>query len=257
MQPRSPQRLVSLCPSITETLHALGVWSAVVGRTQYCVHPEGLVEAVPHVGGTKQPDLDRILSLAPDLVLLNEEENRREDAEALQAAGVPVASYFPRDLVETAAYLEALGRDVGAPEEGARLAARLSEALAAPRPKLNGLRHVYLIWRKPWMAVGPDTFISRLLAAAGFENLLGEGERYPELTAEDLAALDPDVVLLSSEPYPFAARHRQELSQATGLPEERLVLVDGQLLSWHGVRTLAGLAHARELAERLATPPQA
>ena len=252
MPATAPQRIVSLCPSITETLHALGAWPALVGRTRYCVHPEGLVDSIPQVGGTKRPDLSRIIALRPDLVLCNEEENRREDALALEQSGVRVVSYFPRDLRGTVEYIEALGRDVGRPLEGARLAAELETEIAREGRGGDSLRYAYLIWRKPWMAVGRDTFISRLLEAAGFQNALLGSDRYPSLTSDELRDLNADVVFLSSEPFPFTEQHSVELAEATGMPAERFLPVDGQLLSWHGSRTVVGLRYARELALGLA-----
>jgi len=253
-----PLRVVSLCPSITETVAALGAWDSLVGRTRYCVHPADRVGDVEEVGGTKGPKIDRIRELEPDLVLLNEEENRKEDAEALTALGLRVESFLPSDVPTTAAYIQRLGELLGKSSEGAALAAELlglhrdlqEEAEADSHPD-DRPSCVYLIWRKPWMAAGRSTFISALLEAGGMANSVSSGERYPELTAGELAALDPEVVLLSSEPFPFAQKHRDELASATGLPASRFTLVDGELLSWHGVRTLAGLRYAKELAQGL------
>ncbi|QDU66536.1 helical backbone metal receptor [Engelhardtia mirabilis] len=243
-------RVVSLCPSTTETLFELGVGASVVGRTKFCVEPAGRVEAVAVVGGTKDPKLDRIVALKPDLVLLNEEENRREDADSLRARGVPVLVTFPRDVAETAAALRTIAAAVGAVEAGERIAARI-EALrgeiAARARNRAPVRFAYLIWRKPWMAAGAGTFVDALLATAGGVNVFCAGEeRYPATTAADLASRAPDVILLSSEPFPFAAKHIDELCEQTGLARERFQLADGQLLSWHGSRTLLGLPHAEQ-----------
>ena len=229
----------------------------MVGRTRYCVRPVGLVDAIPEVGGTKRPNLERVVSLRPDLVLCNQEENRREDAESLERAGLRVVSYFPRDLPGTAVYIEALGRDLGCGPAGTCLAEALRGEIDRGGPSGPPVRYAYLIWRKPWMAVGTDTFISRLLAAAGFENAIVGGERYPALSPEALGDLDVEVVLLSSEPFPFAERHRDELAAVVGCDRARVVLVDGQLLSWHGVRTINGLRYARSLRAELGTEREA
>ncbi|MDF1504680.1 helical backbone metal receptor [Roseisolibacter sp. H3M3-2] len=246
-------RIVSLCPSLTELVYDLGRGDALVGRTKFCRHPADRVAAVEKVGGTKNPKIERIVALRPDLVLLNEEENRREDAEALAAAGVPLHVSFPRDADGTAAMVRDIAAALDAPAAGARIAAdieaesaRVREvaavraASAAPAP-----RWAYLIWRRPWMAVNGDTFVHALLAQAGGVNVLADlPTRYPEVTAAQLAAASPDLVLLSSEPFPFEERHADELAAETGLPRDRFRLVDGELLSWHGSRTVAGVAYA-------------
>lgn len=246
-----PLRIVSLCPSITETLFAIGAGARVVGRTTFCVHPADELASVATIGGTKRPDLDAILALKPDLVLLNEEENRLEDAIALQERGLRVESYFPKTIEETADYVEALGRITGYSGRSAELGERLRRGGGRPIPIQQSIRMLYLIWRKPWMAVNRDTFISHLLERAGLENVFLGAERYPALSADEIRALAPDVLLLSSEPFPFKEPQREELSRACGIPGERCILVDGELLSWHGVRTLAGLDYARSLAVRL------
>lgn len=245
-------RVVSLCPSLTETVADLGASSALVGCTKFCVHPAELVEWLPKVGGTKDPRIERILELRPDLVLLNEEENRREDAEALAAAGVECHVSFPKRVEHVPPLIEDLGRRLGVPERGSELAAELRTEIDVPISGGTAPRVVYLIWRKPWMSVNGNTFISNLLAAGGMRNALDAcEERYPNLQAEDLLALAPDRVLLSSEPFPFADKHRDELVEATGWDAERFEFVDGERLSWHGTRCLAGLRYARELARAM------
>ena len=251
-----PRRVVSLCPSVTETVHALGAWDRLVGRTRYCVHPRGLVQAVPHVNGTKSPDLERLYELRPDLVVAVKEENRREDIEHIAASAVPLLLLDPNSVQQAADCARELGDALDCTIEGELLARRIERAAlaaSAVTPARPGV--VYLIWSDPLMAVGGGTFIHSMLEAGGMTDLLGGRARYPELSAEDLAALDPDAVLLSSEPFPFKERHRAELADATGLPLERFVLVDGELLSWHGSRTVRGLEYAVGLAEQLRDRP--
>jgi iron complex transport system substrate-binding protein len=249
-------RVVSLCPSLTETVADLGAGDALVGCTKFCVHPADLVERLPKVGGTKDPRVERILQLRPDLVLLNEEENRREDAQALTAAGIECHVSFPKRVEHVPELIEDLGRRLGFAGRGRELAEELRAEIEAPIPAGPAPRVVYLIWRKPWMSVNGTTFISDLLAAGGLENALGEdAERYLTLEVEALMALNPDRVLLSSEPFPFRAKHRDELVEATGWEAERFVFVDGERLSWHGTRCLAGLRYARELAETFRAAP--
>ena len=243
-------RIVSLCPSLTELVFDLGRGGDLVGRTKFCVHPAGAVEAVEAVGGTKNPKVDRIIALRPDLVLLNEEENRREDAEALAAAGVRCHASFPRDAAETAAMVRAIAAALDRPLEGERIAAdieRRAEAVRERWAEAPAVRFAYLIWRRPWMAAGADTFVSAMLALAGGENVFDGPDRYPAVAPDEIAAHDPALVLLSSEPFPFRDEHAAELAEATGLPRERFRFVDGELLSWHGSRTPAGIAYAEQV----------
>jgi ABC-type Fe3+-hydroxamate transport system substrate-binding protein len=242
-------RIVSLCPSLTESVFELGKGAELVGRTKFCVQPADRVDAVERVGGTKNPKLDRILALAPDLVLMNEEENRREDAEALTAAGVHVLSTFARDVPGTASALIAMGEAIGAASEARGLAARIEALAAEVAARAAGRARVtfaYLIWREPLMAVAPGTYIDALLTLAGGDNVVpASADRYPAIDGGVLARAAR--TLLSSEPFPFTERHLAELAAATGLGAERFALVDGERLSWHGARTLAGLAYAEQV----------
>lgn len=244
-------RIVSLCPSLTELVFDLGRGGDLVGRTRYCVHPAGGVERVEAVGGTKNPEVGRIVELAPDLVLLNEEENRREDAEALQAAGLRTHVSFPRDAEETAAMVRDVGAAVGRVAQAERIAADIERRVARVRRASRGappVRYAYLIWRKPWMVSAGGTFVSAMLALPGGINVFADHpERYPDVTADELAAADPDAVLLSSEPFPFREKHADELAAASGIPRERFHLVDGEYLSWHGSRTPEGIDYAERV----------
>jgi ABC-type Fe3+-hydroxamate transport system substrate-binding protein len=244
-----PNRIVSLCPSITETLYALGAWPQVVGRTKFCVHPKAAIDQIAVVGGTKRPKIETIEALRPDLVLLNEEENRIEDAQELKKRGFRVVSYFPKTLPETADYIESLGRLTGHDEEGKVLAEALRKTVASERYSGAKIRFVYFIWRNPWMAVSGDTFISRVLETAGFENAISGDERYPTVEPTSLSELKADVVFLSSEPFPFTEVHRDELADLSNIDAQDVHSVDGELLSWHGVRTVAGVKYARQLRE--------
>lgn len=244
-------RIVSLCPSLTELVFDLGRGADLVGRTKFCVHPADGVGAVERVGGTKNPKIERIIELRPDLVLLNEEENRREDAEALRAAGVACHTCMPRTVEETAAMV----RSIGAAIERKREAERIAAAIEAGADRVKSaakdhapVRYAYLIWRRPWMTVSDDTFIASILALPGGVNVFGTSpERYPEITAEELAAAAPDRVFLSSEPFPFKDVHADELAEASGLPREAFHFVDGELISWHGSRTVAGIDYAERV----------
>lgn len=224
-------RVVSLVPSITETLLEWGVTPVAV--TRFCE-----VEGIAKVGGTKKPDVASIVSLRPDVVLMDEEENRIEDAQALRAAGVNVHATCVRSVAGVSTTLDDL----------ARLAGVRTQPATTSEPGPTALRAWIPIWRRPWMTINGDTYGSDLLAHAGFENVFaGDESRYPTVTTGDAAARGPDVVLAPSEPYRFSERHRAELEEVA-----RVEFVDGRDLFWWGERTPAALARMRALASRLA-----
>jgi iron complex transport system substrate-binding protein len=245
-----PARVVSLCPSITETLVAIGGLSRLVAATRYCVRPQGLLWGLPRIGGTKNPDLPRIRDLRPDLVFANKEENRLEDVEALRAEGIEVDVSFPRRVAEVPAAIRQWGRSLGAEKEAGNLAGRIQSELAAleaDRPA-GSFRYAYWIWRNPWMTVSDDTYVADLLRLAGGVNVFGgAAERYPVATPEDALARGASVHFFPSEPYPFREeKHGAEVAGVFGERARRL-FVAGDDLCWHGVRTLDGLKAARKL----------
>lgn len=247
-------RIVSLCPSLTELVFDLGRGADVVGRTKFCVHPVGKVERIESVGGTKNPKVARIVELMPDVVLLNEEENRKEDADALHRAGIYCHVSFPRTIAETADMVRDIGSVLERRDAAERIALDIEQRAKRVRSHARGaspLRYAYLIWRNPWMAAAGETFVTAMLELSGGVNVFGgRSERYPTVSSEELVAADPDVVLLSSEPFPFKASHADELAAATGMPRERIQFVDGEYLSWHGSRTPAGIDYAEQVITR-------
>lgn len=244
-------RIVSLCPSLTELVFDLGRGAELVGITEFCVHPRDGVSRIEKVGGTKTPDVARIRTLAPDVVLMNSEENRREDAEAMRAAGIDCHVTMPRDCAETAAMVRSIGGRIGRAREAEAIARDIERRTERVRSAARGQSVVpfaYLIWRKPWMSVNADTFASALLSQAGGRNVFAdEAPRYPEITVERLRAAAPDAVFLCTEPFPFQEKHIDELAAATGLARECFVIADGEFLSWHGSRTPAGIDYAEAL----------
>jgi iron complex transport system substrate-binding protein len=248
-------KLVSLCPSLTELVFDLGAGGDLVGRTKFCVHPADRVDAVEKVGGTKNPRIDRIVALSPDLVLMNDEENRKEDADALLAAGLRVHSSMPRTAPETAAMVRSIGIALHRSREAEVIAADIERR--ADRVKRSAqhhppIRYACLIWREPIMTLNDDTFIAGLLALPGGQNVFGaRGDRYPSITATELHDADPLIVLLPNEPFPFQAKHADELSEQCRLPRERFRLADGELLSWHGSRTPRGIDYAESILRGL------
>lgn len=241
-------RIVSLCPSLTELVFDLGRGGDLVGITEFCVHPSDKVGAIEKVGGTKTPRVARIVSLAPDIVLLNEEENRKEDEESLTRAGVRCLTTFPHDSLETADMVRTIGRALERDERAEAIALDIEQRTKRVRASAEHARPVsfaYLIWRKPWMSVNADTFAHALLAQAGGRNVFASlSERYPEITIDALEKAAPELVLLCTEPFPFEAKHIEELMLLTGFARERFAIADGEYLSWHGSRTPAGIDYA-------------
>ena len=244
-------KIVSLCPSLTELVFDLGRGDDLVGITKFCIHPADRVGAVEKVGGTKDPKVERIAELAPDVVLLNREENRVEDAEALAAAGLHCHASMPRTVEETAEMVRSIARELEREAEGERIASAIEERSSRVRARAEGrpgVRWCYLIWREPWMSVNADTFAHALLQNAGGVNVFADhAERYPTFEPQELARTDPGLVLLCTEPYDFRPEHADELARATGLPRERFRIADGEYLSWHGSRTPDGIDYAAEL----------
>lgn len=284
-----PQRVVSLVPSVTETLFEFGLGDWVVGVTDYCVLP---VEAQqkPKLGGTKNPNLDQIQAALPDLIIANQEENRKEDVEALRAAGLNVWVTFPCTVQEALDGLSALIRLFRVPRFGQQIAMleKSLEWASLAAENATPVRVFCPIWREPaaadgpprwWMTINEDTYVHDLLRVCGGENIfanrerryplaadLGEGPvpspdtgqdtRYPRVTPAEIAERAPEVILLPSEPYRFTEADVAALEALPDLPavrNKRVHLLDGSLLTWHGIRLARALA---ELPAILAPPPQ-
>ncbi|HSL01530.1 MAG TPA: helical backbone metal receptor [Rubrobacteraceae bacterium] len=245
----APQRIVSLVPSLTEALFAFGAGDRVVGRTRYCLYPPRAVGRVPVVGGTKKVDVRRVLELEPDLIVAVREENSRESVEELEDAGVPVFLGAPETVEGATTMLRELAGLVGAPHpEGVlgpieRTRARLENAPRTPR------RVFVPVWKNPYMSVGRDTYVHDVIATCGGENVCSDAERYPVVTLDEVEAARPEVVLLPDEPYPFSAEDLAEF-YALDVPavnSDRILLVDGKLLTWYGPRMAGSLTQLAAL----------
>ncbi|MFF0366267.1 helical backbone metal receptor [Micromonospora sp. NPDC005087] len=236
-------RVVSLVPSLTEAV-ALTLPGALVGATDWCSHPAGL--DVARVGGTKYPDLDRVRALRPDLVLLNVEENRRDDAEALRAAGVPVRVTYPRTVPGALTELAELLAELGAPAEPAWL--RAARRAWAEPPRLEPARRAVVpVWRRPWVVLGGDTFAGDALHRLGVVNAYDQhAERYPRPSLAELRDQRPELVVLPDEPYRFTGGDGPE-----AFPGVPCALLSGRHLTWYG----PSLAEAPALlADQLSRP---
>ncbi|HTY42024.1 MAG TPA: helical backbone metal receptor [Thermoanaerobaculia bacterium] len=238
------KRVVSLCPSITETIVAIGGLKALVGVTRYCTRPSGMLWGLPRVGGTKSPEIERILALAPDLVFANAEENRREDVEALRSAGVEVDVTLPKTVAEVPEAIRQWGCRLGTEAEADALAVRIEaavRALEAHRPAAR-FRYAYWIWKDPWMTISDDTYVADLIRLAGGENVYGsEPVRYPTTHPSEALAREPQVHLFPSEPFPFSEERHGALAEKLFGTQARRLFVAGDDYCWHGVRTIEGL----------------
>ena len=238
--PMPPRRIVSLVPSLTETLFDLGVGEAVVGITDYCIFPEGLT--LPRVGGTKNPDVDAIRALRPDLVHMNLEENLRRHAEQIETFA-PLHVSEPKSVDDVAALIAELGTLHGAEARARELVDTLAEARAAAHAK--PFTFVVPIWKKPWMWCGGDTYVSALVESVGGRNLLRDRERYPSMNVDCVAALEPEVIFLPDEPYAFT---EDDADALRAISNARIIgPFPGHLFTWHGTRTALGLGFLREV----------
>lgn len=242
-------RIVSLVPSLTDAVAALGRGEDLVGVTSWCT--DGAPPHAERVVGTKNPDVDRVVALAPDLVLANTEENRAEDLERLRAAGLEVEETYPRTVEQAARMIRRLGELLDARDVAEARATDVEQAAARARAAAPPVQvmALTLVWRKPWMGLGAGTYASDLLATCGFGNVLsGFAEDYPRL--EEGLVLGQDVVLLPSEPYAFGPDDLPAVEALAGAGDARFV--DGQALTWHGPRTAAALDVFSALAGELA-----
>ncbi|MCU0495883.1 MAG: helical backbone metal receptor [Anaerolineae bacterium] len=278
-----PQRVVSLVPSVTESLFDLNLGDRVIAVTDYCLYPATGVARLPKIGGTKNPRIDQIIALKPDLVIANREENRKEDVEALQAAEIPVWVTFPKTVRDVFNLLWDLMNAFGETAMVPRV--RLIEytydwVLGMTRTNEDRLPRVFVpIWFDPLMTFNADTYIHDLLQVCGGINvfadrerlyplkadlgqvepyapddprLIGRDTRYPRVTVEEVIAMQPDVILLPSEPFLFTEEHVKLFAQwdVPAAHQGRIHLIDGSFLTWHGTR----IAYAFDLLPALLLP---
>lgn len=246
-----PQRIISLVPSQTELLYDLGLGDRVVGITKFCVHPETWFRKKTRIGGTKNLDLEKIRSLEPDLIIGNKEENEKEQVEILEKE-FPVWMSDIETLDEATDMIRSLGEITGRTKEGKKILDKIQEGfntlenyLGKRRTEyglpstVNDLRTVYLIWEDPIMTAGKNTFINDMLTRCGLKNIFeAHPDRYPVPTLAELKKMDPELIILSSEPFPFSSRHK-EFYEAE-FQNAQVKLADGEMFSWYGSRlTLA------------------
>ncbi|MEO8538355.1 MAG: helical backbone metal receptor [bacterium] len=224
-----PSRIISLVPSLTELLFWLGAGDRVVARTKFCTEPQGAVDSVPAIGGTKNPIIERIVALQPDLVIANKEENRREDIDALRAAGLHVLLTDPNTVGEAVTMIRDIGWALGAPERADELTAAIDSALCAI-PSSRRVAVYAGVWHNPMMGLGSESYGNSLIEACGGRNVM-QRPRYPETSLGELRTLAPELILLPDEPFPFDAGHAALYGEVA--PAR---VIDGKLLWWYGPR---------------------
>lgn len=227
------QRIVSVVPSLTELLYDLGLGDKIVGQTKFCIHPKAEFKSASKIGGTKSIQIEKLKSLNPDFVLANKEENTQEQIEEI-ATFCPVYVSDIKTIEDTLNLILDLGKILQAEEKANLIHTKIKHDFDSI-PNGEPMRCIYAIWYNPWMFAGKDTFISHILSKVNLQNAVAEN-RYPSLTLEEIEEINPDVILLSSEPFPFKEKHIVELKDR--FKNTKIKLVDGELFSWYGSRLL-------------------
>lgn len=243
-----PKRIISLVPSQTELLYDLGLDQETIGITRFCIHPESWYRTKTRIGGTKDLHIDKIRNLQPDLVIANKEENTRYQVEEIRKF-CPVWTSDIANLTDALEMVRGIGQLSGKSESANRLASVIEADLFALSTEFTPRNAVYLIWKDPYMTVGGDTFINDMLKICGLNNVFSQKLRYPEVTVEEIKAVSPNVVLLSSEPYPFREKHIELLERQ--LPGVKIRLADGEMFSWYGSRLLHSANYFRDLRTQI------
>lgn len=243
-------KVISLVPSITEALFDLGLTeNEVIGRTKFCIHPYEKIKKIEIIGGTKNINIEKIKSLQPDLIIANKEENVKDQVEALMEDFKVMVTHV--ETVEDNYYLvKNLGNIFHQEEKAKAYNLKIYEVLN--QTKINSpIKVAYLIWKNPYMTIGSDTFIHHILTETGFENSFKDKTRYPEITVEDLA--ETDIIMLSSEPFPFKEKHIDELKAF--YPEKKIMIVDGEAFSWYGTHIAKCGEYFKELISEINSRP--
>ena len=243
-----PKRIISLVPSQTELLFDLGLEAETIGITKFCVHPPNWFKSKKKVGGTKTVSIDQIHQLQPDLIIANKEENVKEQIEQL-GAHYPVWVSDVNNLSDALQMIAAIGTLTGKSVAADTLIININKAFDELPKMEKRLKTAYLIWRDPYMTIGGDTFINDMLITCGFENIYSDKSRYPEINMDALQIAHCQLLLLSSEPYPFKQKHIDELIKQ--MPGTKIILADGEFFSWYGSRMLQAPAYFTRLIAQI------
>ncbi|KQC33160.1 hypothetical protein AAU57_07425 [Nonlabens sp. YIK11] len=266
--PAAPQRIISLVPSQTELLFDLGLEDKIVGITRFCVHPEKALKEKRVVGGTKKVVKKRLIDLQPDLIICNKEENTMEMVEICSSI-CPIYVSDVSTLEDALEMIQHIGHLTASTEKARDIIEKIQVSFQQFSDELETKSALYLVWKKPYMTVGRDTFIHDMMRLAGFENVMGTHTRYPQLEMDQIVKQRPEVILLSSEPYNFSENDKAEFDTAfkersdaevygergrttkANLPQPRILIVDGEPFSWYGSRLLHSPAYFQKLRSEL------
>lgn len=242
-----PQRIVSLVPSQTELLYDLGLIKEVIAITKFCVHPAEWFRNKTRIGGTKNLNIEKIIALQPDLIIANKEENTKKQIEIL-AKQFPVWVSDIKNVNDALEMIRGIGAITDKQEQGNSLLHEIENNIQTIELASKQKRVAYFIWYQPWMSVGKDTFIHDMLRRIGWQNVFEHEQRYPEISLQALQDAKPDLVLLSSEPFPFKEKHVKEILEI--LPDATVKLVDGEMFSWYGSRMLKAAKYIQDFIQQ-------
>lgn len=248
-----PKRIISLVPSQTELLFDLGLDEEVIGITKFCVHPTHWFKTKTRIGGTKQLHIEKIKELKPDLIIANKEENTREQIEEL-AKEFPVWISDVNNLNDAVQMIASVGEITNNQSRAKQITDQIQENFSQLQTTIpiaigNKLQTCYLIWKDPYMTVGGDTFINNMMEYGGFENIFKHQRRYPQIIIDQLRDANCQLLLLSSEPFPFQQKHIDALQPF--LPNIKIILVDGEMFSWYGSRLLKAPCYFQQLQNQV------
>jgi ABC-type Fe3+-hydroxamate transport system substrate-binding protein len=246
-----PERIVSLVPSQTELLFYLGLEDKIVGRTKFCIHPQDKVNSVQIIGGTKNPRLREIISLEPNIVIGNKEENEINTIIEIEEL-FPVWMSDIKTIDDALDMINRVGQLTNTSKKALQLIIEIKDKISELeklKEKTLGKTCLYLIWKDPYMGVGSNTFVNDVIKRCGFSNIIEQKERYPQLEMEEIIEMSPDYIFLSSEPYPFKKKNVQDFEQL--LPGTKVLLVDGEMFSWYGNRMLKSIPYLNDLIVNL------
>lgn len=254
-------RILSLVPSITELLFDLDLAEQLVGRTQYCIHPDKQVASIPSVGGTKKINMSRVKELAPTHAIMNIDENPKSMADDLEDLGVDVVTTHPMKPTDNLGLYQLIGGVFNRPDQTAQLANDFRKAMDAMPPSDNGAKNrvLYLIWKDPWMAVSADTYIANTLALVNWhiatpgmiDGQTGDAARYPKIDITNKSLENINLVLFSSEPYSFSKDDIGAFQSSFPDHGHKAHIIDGEMTSWYGSRAIKGLKYLREFADQI------
>lgn len=247
--PFPPKRIVSVVPSQTELLFDLNLNNEVAAITKFCIHPNEWFQTKTRIGGTKKLNLDQIRAMKPDLIIANKEENTQAEIEQL-AQEFPVWISDIHNLDDACNMILSVGEICNRQNESAEIVQQISSEFNQLNPLIPSKRAVYLIWNEPFMTINSDTFIHEMMLRCGFENCTANhNSRYPEISVDEMKLLQPEVILLSSEPFPFSAKHQVEIQAQ--FPHSQVILADGEFFSWYGSRLVEAPRYFNKLLDNL------